>query len=160
MNWHRLSIEETYKFLGTTQHGLSSIASEEKLLEVGLNVLEEGKKKNILNVFISQFKDLMILILLAAAVISGIIGDITDSIVILLIVLVNSLIGFIQEFKAEKAMKALKNIAVSQAHVLREGKKIFLPATKLVPGDIVIMEAGNAVPADLRITKSVNLKIE
>ena len=101
MNWHRLSIEETYKFLGTTQHGLSSIASEEKLLEVGPNELEEGKKRNILSVFISQFKDLMILILLSAAVISGIIGDITDSIVILLIVLLNALIGFVQEFKAE-----------------------------------------------------------
>lgn len=160
MNWHKLNIEETYKQLGTTQQGLSIIAAKEKLLQFGPNELQESKKKSIGIIFLTQFKDVMILILLAAAVISGIIGDLTDTVVILVIVLLNAIIGFFQEYRAEKAMQALKQMAVTQARVLRDGSVASLPASVLVPGDVVLLEAGSAVPADVRIIESINLKIE
>jgi Ca2+-transporting ATPase len=160
LNWHRLSIEETFELLDTQQQGLSTPNAEAKLFQYGPNELQEGKKKNIAGMLLAQFKDVMILILLAAAIISGIIGDLTDTIVILVIVLLNAILGFIQEYRAEKAMQALKLMAVTHAKVVRDGKTTSVPATILVPGDIVLLEAGSAVPADIRIIESVNLKIE
>lgn len=160
MNWHRLSIEETFELLDTTWHGLGTSDAEEKLLQYGPNELQEGKMKSIGAMLLDQFKDVMILILLAAAIISGIIGDLTDTIVILVIVILNAVIGFFQQYRAEKAIHALKQMAVTQARVLREGNSNWLPSTVLVPGDLVLLEAGNAVPADVRIIESVNLKIE
>jgi len=160
MNWHKLSSDDIFEKLGTGSQGLSSAAAEEKRLQFGPNELQEGKKKSIAAILLAQFKDVMILILLGAAIISGFIGDLTDSIVILIIVVLNAVIGFFQEYRAEKAMQALKQMAITQARVLRDGTSSWLPATALVPGDIVILEAGNAVPADIRISESVNLKIE
>lgn len=160
MNWHRLSIPEVFESLGANAQGLATAIADKKLLEVGPNQLQEGKKKTIAGIFLAQFKDVMILILLAAAIVSGIIGDLTDTIVILIIVLLNAVVGFIQEYRAEKAMNALKQMAISQAKVLRNGSITWLSATALVPGDVVILEAGNAVPADIRIIESINLKIE
>lgn len=160
MNWHRLSITEVFELLGTNQQGLTATAAEEKLLKNGPNELQEGKKKSVAGILFSQFKDVMILILLGAAIISGVVGDLTDAVVILIIVILNALVGFFQEYRAEKAMQALKQMAVTQARVLRNGTINWLPATVLVPGDIVLLEAGNAVPADVRIIESVNLKIE
>ncbi|MBL0183839.1 MAG: cation-translocating P-type ATPase [Chitinophagaceae bacterium] len=160
MNWHRLSIEEIFELLDTSPKGLSISDAEERYLEYGPNELQEGKKKSVAGMLFDQFKDVMILILLAAAIISGIIGDLTDTIVILVIVVLNAVIGFFQEYRADKAMQALKQMAVTQARVLRDGQSNWLPATILVPGDVVLLEAGNAVPADIRIVESVNLKIE
>ncbi len=160
MNWHKLSTDETFEKLGTSAQGLSTASAEEKLLQFGPNELQEGKKKSIFAMLMAQFKDVMILILLGAAIISGFIGELTDTIVILIIVVLNAVIGFFQEYRAEKAMQALKQMAITQARVLRDGTSSWLSAIALVPGDIVILEAGNAVPADIRITESVNLKIE
>ncbi len=160
MNYHRLTIPEVFEQLGTTEKGLSDVAAQEKLQSVGPNQLEEGKRKTAIGILLAQFKDLMIIILMGAAVVSGIIGDLTDTIVILVIVLVNALIGFVQEFRAEKAMLALKQLSVTQAKVIRNGTVKWLSALDLVPGDVIILEAGNAVPADLRIIESFNLKIE
>lgn len=160
MNWHQLSISETLQLLGTSEQGLSNAAAAEKLEQTGPNKLQEGKKKSAFLLFLSQFKDVMILILLAAAVIAGFAGDITDSIVILMIVLLNAVLGFVQEYRAEKAMQALKQMAVTQTRVLRNGVLSDLPATELVPGDIVLLEAGNVIPADLRMIESKNLKTE
>jgi Ca2+-transporting ATPase len=160
MNWHRLSIPEVFELVGSSSKGLSVSKAEEKLLQFGPNELQEGKKKSIAGMLLTQFKDVMILILLAAAIISGIIGDLTDTIVILIIVLLNAVIGFFQEYRAEKSIQALKQMAVTQAKVLRDGNINWLPETALVPGDVVLLEAGNAVPADVRIIESVNLKIE
>jgi P-type Ca2+ transporter type 2C len=160
MNWHRLNIPEVFELLGTNQRGLSTSSAEEKILENGLNELEEGKKKSIASILLTQFKDVMILILLVAAIISGIIGDLTDTIVILVIVLLNAIIGFFQEYRAEKAMQALKQMSVTNAKLLRDGSIVILPATFLVPGDVVFLEAGSAVPADVRIIESINLKVE
>ena len=160
MNWHIVTIPEVFKLLATGRSGLSADAAENKLKEVGRNELLEGKKKTIAGILLAQFKDVMILILLAAAVIAGVIGDLTDTIVILIIVLLNAIIGFIQEYRAEKSMQALKQMAVTQCRVLRDGNNTSLSAALLVPGDVVLLEAGNAVPADLRLIESRNLKIE
>ncbi len=160
MKFHKLSIPEIFELLGANQKGLTSSAAEEKLLQTGPNVLDEGEKKSIAGMLLSQFKDVMILILLAAAIVAGIVGDLTDTIVILVIVLLNAFLGFFQEYRAEKAMQALKQLSVTLARVMRDGIITLLSAAKLVPGDIVLLEAGNAVPADLRIIESKNLKIE
>jgi len=160
MNWHKKTIAEVFDSLGSNAQGFSASIAAEKLLQVGPNQLQEGQKKTMAGIFFGQFKDVMIVILLTAAVVSGIIGDLKDTIVILIIVLLNAVVGFIQEYRAEKAMHALKQMAITQAKVLRDGKVSFLSAVELVPGDVVMLEAGNAVPADIRIIESINLKIE
>jgi Ca2+-transporting ATPase len=160
MNWHKCTIEDIVKRTGTNFQGLSSSVAKQRLLETGPNELQEGKKKSAVAIFLSQFKDVMILILLAAAIVSGMVGDLKDTIVIMIIVLLNAIVGFVQEFRAEKAMQALKKMATIQAKVFRDGNPGWLDASMLVPGDLVILEAGNAVPADVRIIESHNLQIE
>jgi Ca2+-transporting ATPase len=160
MNWHNLSIPEVFESLGSNQLGLSTAQAEEKTRQFGPNELEEAKKKGVLTMVWAQFKDVMVLILLVAAIISGLIGDLTDTIVILVIVFLNALIGFLQEYRADKAIKALRQMAITNVRILRDGSTSWLPATALVPGDVILLEAGNSVPADVRITESVNLKID
>ncbi|HET6769112.1 MAG TPA: HAD-IC family P-type ATPase, partial [Chitinophagaceae bacterium] len=160
MNWHILKIEEVFQRTDSREAGLSASEAKHRLHKVGPNELKEGKKKTVGAMLLMQFKDVMILILLAAAIISGIIGDLTDTVVILVIVVLNAVIGFFQEYRAEKAMQALKQMSIVQSQALRDNNITTLPATELVPGDVVILEAGNAVPADVRIIESNNLKIE
>lgn len=160
MQWYRLSIQDVLKLMDTDKHGLTTIEAEEKLKLTGPNELEEGKKKSILTRLFVQFKDVMIQILLVASVISGIIGEFTDTIVIIVIVLLNAILGFYQEYRADKAMQALKKMSATHARVLRDKQIMSLPATQLVPGDVVLLEAGNAVPADIRLIESVHLKTE
>jgi len=160
MNWHRLNKAEIFQLLNTGPQGLNMPDAEARLVEYGPNELEEGTKKTVALMVLAQFKDVMILILLAAAIISGMMGELTDTIVILIIVLLNAIVGFLQEYRAEKAMQALKQMAVTQARVLRNGVIAWIPATALVPGDLIVLEAGNAVPADARIIESGNLKID
>jgi P-type Ca2+ transporter type 2C len=159
-NWYRLSIDETLTLLGSRKEGLSTPEVEERLEKYGPNVLASGRKKRIGDMILSQFADIMILILIAASVLSVFIGDITDTIAILLIVIVNALIGFFQEYRAEKAMNALKRLAVPRAAVWRDKTIHHLPGTVLVPGEVVLLEAGNLVPTDLRLLESVNLKTD
>ena len=160
MHWHQFKIEEVFTRTDSSDTGLSASDAKQRLQKVGPNELKEGKKKTISTILLMQFKDVMILILLAAAIVSGIIGDLTDTVVILIIVVLNAVIGFLQEYRAEKAMEALKQMAIVQTQVMRDKNTTTLPATELVPGDIVLLEAGSAVPADLRIIESKNLKIE
>ena len=160
MNWHQLKIDDIFKQTDSGEAGLSASEAKHRLDKVGPNELKEGKKKSIGGMLLTQFKDVMILILLAAAIISGIIGDVTDTVVILIIVVLNAVIGFFQEYRAEKAMEALKQMSIVQSQAIRDKNITTLPATELVPGDIVVLEAGNAVPADVRIIESNNLKIE
>ncbi|RYZ52172.1 MAG: HAD family hydrolase [Sphingobacteriales bacterium] len=160
MDWYRLNKEEIFALLETGDGGLSTHDSKAKLVTYGLNELREEKKQTIADLLFSQFKDLMILILLSAAIISGIIGELTDSIVIIVIVLLNAVVGFLQEYRAEKAMQALKQLGVTTARILRDGISTWIPATELVPGDVIILEAGNAVPADVRIIESISLKVD
>lgn len=162
MNWHNLEISKIYELLDTGPGGLKFKAAEERLLQTGHNVLQEIKKKSFLSIIIAQFKDFMILILSIAAIVSGIIGDFTDTITItiIIIILINAGIGFAQEYKAGKAIQALKKLAISQVAVIREGNRIWMSEDRLVPGDLVLLESGSAVPADLRIIECINLKVD
>lgn len=160
MNHHILSIHETQQLLNTSKDGLHHSVAEERLLENGKNELIEKKKKPTWIIFFNQFKDVMILILLTAAVISIAIGHLKDAVVILIIVLLNAIIGFIQEYRAEKAMAALKKMSASSSLVRRNGSIMEITSSELVLGDIVILEAGNIVPADIRLSEIYSLKIE
>lgn len=160
LSYHNQSIEEILKILKTPHSGLSDDEVVKRQSQYGLNELEQKKTKPKWLMFVLQFKDFMILILVIAAVISGIIGDITDTIIILIIVLLNAIIGFVQEYRAEKAMDALKKMSVTTARVKRHNSVMTVSSTELVPGDLVILEAGNAVPADMRLIEAHSLKID
>lgn len=160
MNWHYLPTNEVLTVTGSSVNGLRAEDASLKLAEFGPNELQGKKKKPAWVLFLHQFKDFMILVLMAAAVIAGIAGDLTDTIIILVIVLLNAIVGFVQEYRAEKAMDALKKIAALQAQVLRDGKPLLIPSSELVPGDLVLLEAGNVVPADLRLIETFSLKID
>jgi len=160
MRWHQKGSNEIVEDLRTSLQGLSSEEARRRLEEYGPNELKEGKKKTLLGKFLDQFKDFMIIILMAAAVIAGVMGEVADTVAIVVIVILNAIIGFIQEYRAEKAMESLKMMAAPSAVVLRDGQHTTLPASELVPGDIVLLEAGRIVPADLRILESSQLKVE
>ena len=160
MNFHILDIEKTIDLLGTSPNGLSRSAAEERLLENGPNEIAEYKKKTVWQMLLHQFADFMILILIGAAIIAGAIGDATDTFVILIIVILNAIIGFVQEFRAEKAMDALKKMVSVNANVMREGNVLSIPSAELVTGDLVLLETGNIIPADIRLIEVNLLKIE
>lgn len=158
--WHQKSVEDVYTMLDSASEGLTSFEAERRLDRYGPNELQETKRKSIWMMFLDQFRDFMILVLIAAAVIAGFIGDPSDTVAIVIIVMLNAIIGFVQEYRAQKAMEALRKMAGSTATVLREGMPTTVNADEIVPGDIVILETGNIVPADLRLTEAVNLKID
>ncbi|MFH6972405.1 cation-translocating P-type ATPase [Flavobacterium petrolei] len=160
MNWHLLPLSEITHLLQTTPRGLDEVTSKELLRENGKNEIEDTKKKSIVKMMLSQLSDFMILILIAAAIISGIIGDLTDTIIILAIIIINAVVGFIQEYRAEKAMQALKKMVANHARIIREGKMITIPASDLVPGDVVVLEAGNVIPADIRFFETHQIKVD
>ncbi|HQX73182.1 MAG TPA: cation-translocating P-type ATPase [Chitinophagaceae bacterium] len=160
MNWHCLTSKEIFNLTGSSMNGLTREKAALNLAEFGLNELQEKKKKPAWLLFLAQFSDFMILVLLAAAIIAGIAGDITDTIIILIIVVLNAIVGFVQEYKAEKAMEALKKIAAFQAQVIRNGETFTISAAELVPGDLVLLEAGNVVPADIRLIETHSLRID
>lgn len=158
--WHRKNIDETADALKSSLSGLSAEDARQRLEQYGPNELKEKKKKTLLLMFLDQFKDFMILVLIGAAVISGIIGEVSDTIAIIVIVALNAVIGFIQEYRAEKAMAALMKMAAPTALALRDGMPANVPSSQLVPGDMVILEAGKIVPADMRLTETAQLKVE
>jgi len=160
MRWHQKRIEEVIEELGSSLQGLSAEHAQKLLLEHGPNELTEKKKKTLFMMFLDQFKDFMILVLIAAAIISGIIGDASDTIAIVVIVALNAVIGFVQEYRAEKAMAMLRKMAAQYALVIRDGNPVNIPASQLVPGDVVILEAGKIVPADMRLIETAQLKAE
>jgi len=159
MNFHLLSLPELSRSLNTKPSGLDSATVSSILLKSGRNVLAETKKKTVWRMVLNQFVDLMILILIAAAIISAFLGDLTDALVIFTIVLINAIVGFIQESRAEKAMSSLKKMSALHAKVLRDGKTSVIAATELVPGDVVMLEAGDIVPADIRFIETHSLKV-
>ncbi|MCU0387888.1 MAG: cation-translocating P-type ATPase [Chitinophagaceae bacterium] len=160
MNAHQLKTDLVLQELHTTENGLTQQEALKRLEKFGSNELQEKKKVPAWMLFLHQFKDFMIIILMAAAVLSGIMGDLTDTIIILVIVLLNALVGFIQEYRAEKAMDALKKMSITHTKVLRDGEATEVSGTVLVPGDVVILEAGNVVPADMRLLETHALKID
>ncbi len=160
MHWHQKSEDGVFEELKTSHQGLSSEEVQKRLKQYGSNELTEKKKKTPFMMFLDQFRDFMILVLIGAAIISGFIGEMADTIAIIVIIVLNAAIGFVQEYRAEKAMAALKKMAAASATVIREGLPATLSAAELVPGDIVVLEAGNIVPADLRLTEAARLKVE
>ena len=162
--WYNKSIEETEKELETNiKSGLTQNQVQEKQTKYGFNELTAKKKKSLIVKFLEQFKDFMIIVLIIAAIVSGVIGiaegeGITDTIIILIVVIVNAIIGVAQENKAEKSLEALQKLSSHASKVIRDGKLIVIPSRELVPGDIVVLDTGDYVPADLRIIEAVNLK--
>ena len=162
--WFNKTVEEVEKELGTNkENGLSSKKVEENRAKYGLNELKEKKKESLLQKFIDQFKDFSIIVLIIAAIVSGVVGvmqgeGFTDTIIILIVVLLNAVIGVAQESKAEKSLEALKKLSAHAAKVIRDGKETAIPARELVPGDLVIIETGDYISADLRVIEAVNLK--
>jgi Ca2+-transporting ATPase len=160
MNYHLLPIKEIEELFNTGKQGLQQTEVEERQKRYGKNELEQKKKASVWILLLHQFKDVMIFILLVAAVISFVIGDFKDGAVIMAILILNATIGFIQEYRAEKALEALKKLAAYQATVRRAGKITQVPESELVPGDVVLLEAGMSVPADIRLTEVHALKME
>ncbi len=160
-NWHHISLEETYRLLDTSPQGLTGDEAAKRLLANGHNELTAGDKKSVFAIFFSQFKDFMIIILLIAALVSAFVAhEIVDSIVILILVIVNAVIGTVQEVKAEQSLEALQKMSAPRAKVLRDGKETVIPARELVPGDIVLLDTGDYVPADLRLVSTSSLQIQ
>jgi len=160
MHWHQKKANEIIEVMNSSVSGLSSGEAQKRLAEYGPNELKEKKKKTAFMMFLGQFRDFMILVLIAAAVISGIIGELSDTIAIAVIVILNAVIGFIQEYRAEKAMAALKRMTAPTATVIRDGVHAGIPASEIVPGDIVLLDAGSFVPADMRLVETAQLRLE
>lgn len=158
--YYRESKEEVLKELGASeQQGLTSKAAQEKLAQVGPNALVEGKKKSVVEVFLEQFKDLMVIILIVAAVISAFTGNLESTAVIIVVLILNAILGTVQHVKAEKSLEALKSLSAPAAKVLRDGKKQEIAAKDVVPGDILLLEAGDLVTADGRILDNFSLQV-
>ena len=163
-NWFQKDIKEVEKELKTNlEKGLSDEEVAKRKEKYGLNELKSKKKKSLFQKFLDQFKDFSIIVLIIAAIVSGFVGvaegeGITDTIIILIVVLVNAIIGVTQESKAEKSLEALQKLTDHASKVIRNGEIAVIPAKELVPGDIVVLDTGDYIPADLRIIEAVNLK--
>ncbi len=159
--WHIRSVAQTLEALGSDPvSGLSRQEAQARREEFGDNRLVESRHRSLLSIFLGQFADFMILVLLGAALVSGVIGEPQDTIAILVIVLLNAIIGTVQEFRAERALAALRAMSAPEARVVREGEHHTLPTEELVPGDLVLLEAGDVVPADLRLVETVELQAD
>ncbi len=161
VTWHSLSADEVLQKLDTTASEGLSTAEVEKRQEIhGLNQLRERPRPTFFQLVLAQLKSFVVILLIAAAVISLILGEFIDSGAILLIVLLNAILGVVQESRAEEALAALKKMAAPDAQVIRNGKHVSIPSLQLVPGDIVMLETGKFVPADIRLVEAVNMRVE
>ena len=161
VTWHALSTEDVLRQLDTqTQAGLTSSEAAQRLERHGPNQLAEKPRPSFLHLVLAQLNNFVVILLIAASLISALLGEWVDAGAILAIVVLNSILGVVQESRAEEALAALKKMAAPEAHILRDGARISVPARELVPGDIVFLEAGNFIPADLRLLEAVNLRIE
>jgi Ca2+-transporting ATPase len=158
MHWHRSTAKEVMSLLETSREGLGSAEAARRLAEHGPNAIVEGKPRPALALLGAQFLDVPILVLAGAALIAGFIGDVIDTAVILAIVVLNAMIGFSQEYRAERALAALKAMTATSALAFRDGRLRSVPTQDLVPGDIVQVEAGSVVPADLRLIEAAAVR--
>ncbi|MFY9566445.1 MAG: cation-translocating P-type ATPase [Nitrososphaeraceae archaeon] len=156
--WHNLTVQQVLENLNSHVGGLSELESKERLQKYGLNEIGKEKQRSPLFTLIKQLKDSLVLILFVAAFISFILGEITDGIIIIAILVMTAIVGFIQEFKSEKAIGALKKMTATTCKVLREGKERVIATNYLVPGDIIILDTGDRVPADSYIIEAHNLE--
>ena len=158
--WHSRTVPESAAALGTTVQGLTAAQAADRLARHGPNQIAEPNRRSALRVIAGQFADLTILVLLGAALVSGLIGELSDTVVILAVVLLNAILGALQELRAEQALAALKKMTTPACTVFRQGLLERISAVALVPGDVVILEAGNIIPADLRLIETQGLRID
>ena len=158
-NWYQKSAKEALAHFDVTTDGLSSEKAKELLKQNGENKLAEGKKKTVLQVFLSQFADLLVIILIIAALISMFSGNIESTIVIFAVIILNAILGTVQHVKAEKSLESLKSLSSPSAKVIRDGTKKEIDSKKVVEGDIIVLEAGDLVVADGRIIHNYSLQV-
>jgi len=158
--YHTLTDKETLNLLNSSLEGLTQQEALERVELYGRNQIEETEKKTIIDLFIQQFNDVLIWILLIAAIISILDGEWEETLLIVIILIINSIFGVYQEWKADKALDALKAMTTASCKVMRSGKELELPSEMLVPGDLILLEAGDRVPADGRLIEDINLRVE
>jgi len=159
-HWHCLAADQAARQLDSNRDsGLSAAEATARLARYGPNSIREQAQRSVWRTLLEQFSDFMILVLIGAAIVSGVIGDVADTISIIVIIVLNAVIGFVQEFRAQRAIAALRKMAAVNANVVRDGVEQTVLASELVPGDVVILEAGNIVPADLRLMETAHCKV-
>jgi Ca2+-transporting ATPase len=159
-DWHTLSAEEIMGHLKVHENGLTSIEAGERLVQYGPNQLTEAPRPTFLALFWGQLNNFIVILLIVASIISAFLGEWIDASAIMTIVVLNAVLGIVQEGRAEESLAALKKLTAPEAHVLRDGRHLTVSSRDLVPGDIVFLEAGNHVPADLRLLEAINLQVE
>ncbi|MCZ7589901.1 MAG: cation-translocating P-type ATPase [Gaiella sp.] len=158
--WHRLAVPDVAASLGTTDSGLTAGAAAERLVQHGPNELEAARATPAWRLLLDQFQNVLILILLVAVGLSVALGHVTEAVVITVIVLLATLLGFVQEVRAERAIEALRQMAAPTASVIRDGEEVDVPARELVPGDLLLLRAGDRIGADARVSQAVNMQVE
>jgi Ca2+-transporting ATPase len=159
-NLHSLEIEAGLKLLSSTTKGLTSDEAKKRIKQYGPNDIQKGVKTSALGLFLNQFKDPLLILLILAGVLSISIGEAVEGIAMFAIVLLNAVLGFVQEYRAEKAMEALQRIAAPMAMVLRDGVEQRIPSNEIVPGDVILLEAGGIAPADARLIEVIGLQVD
>ena len=159
--WYNLSPEKALEEINSSsEFGLSTTEVTRRLEEYGPNQLTEKRPPTFFEMLLEQFNDFLVIMLIVAAIVSAVLGEYIEASAIMAIVILNAILGVVQEGRAAQALAALKKLAAPESQVLRDGKRITIPATELVPGDIVFLEAGNFIPADLRLVDAMNLRVE
>lgn len=158
--WHALDMQDVYNRLNAPDSGLSSDEVVSRQKRYGYNELREKPRPTFMQLVVAQLNNFIVLLLIGASIISALLGDWIEAVVIMMIVVLNAILGVVQESRAEEALAALKKMAAPEAQVMRNGQRISVPARELVPGDLVYLEAGNFVPADIRLVDAVNLRVE
>src|SRR5262245_4212339 len=159
--WHAIPADDVARRLNTSmENGLDAADVSHRLAKYGPNRLPEGKKQGPLMRFLLQFNNILVYVLLAAGFVKLMTGLWLDAAIILAVVVINALLGFVQEGKAEKALDSIRNMLSAEARAIRDGETRLLPAEELVPGDVVLLESGDKIPADLRLTEVKNLRTE
>lgn len=153
-------VNSVFEKFGISEAGLSSEEAEKRLKEYGENTLKEKEEASVLRLFLSQFKSMLIIILIAASIVSALLGELIDAVVIIFTVFLAGVLSFVQEYRAEKSIELLKSLTSPEASVIRDGAEKKIPSQKLVPGDLILIQTGDRIPADARVIKEFNLKID
>ncbi|MCX6777057.1 MAG: HAD-IC family P-type ATPase, partial [Candidatus Micrarchaeota archaeon] len=160
MEWHCMGVREVISELKTSETGLSSEEAGKRLGSYGPNELKEMKKESALEKFLGQFKNTLIIILIISAIIAAFLGEIVDAFAIIVIVILNAFMGFVQDYRTEKALEALRKLAAPQVRVMRDGNEVRIPARELVPGDILLIESGDKLAADARVIHAIDIRVD
>jgi Ca2+-transporting ATPase len=158
--WHALGVEEVLGHLSVEKNGLTTEEAKKRLEHYGPNQLKEAPRPTFLQMLWEQLNNFVVILLIVASVISALLGDYVEAAAIMAIVVLNAVLGIVQERRAEEALAALKKLAAPDAQVMRDGHRVSIPSYELVPGDLVFLEAGNFIPADIRLLEAVNLRVE